>query len=57
VLSAPLAAGAAVGGEIDWTRRFDHMQQHTGQHLLSAAFDRLFENQTVGFHGRRDIDH
>jgi len=50
VLSAPLAAGAAVGGEIDWARRFDHMQQHTGQHLLSAAFDRLFENQTVGFH-------
>ena len=27
---------------IDWTRRFDHMQQHTGQHVLSAAFDRLF---------------
>jgi alanyl-tRNA synthetase len=50
VLSAPLAAGAVVGGEIDWARRFDHMQQHTGQHLLSAAFDRLFENQTVGFH-------
>jgi len=50
VLSAPLAAGATVGGEIDWTRRFDHMQQHTGQHVLSAAFDRLFGNQTTGFH-------
>lgn len=50
VLSAPLPPGAAVTGEIDWTRRFDHMQQHTGQHLLSAAFDRLFENPTVGFH-------
>ena len=50
VLSTPLALGAVVGGEIDWTRRFDHMQQHTGQHLLSAAFDRLFDNQTVGFH-------
>jgi len=29
---------AAVTGAIDWTRRFDHMQQHTGQHLLSAVF-------------------
>ena len=37
-------------GEIDWTRRFDHMQQHTGQHVLSAAFDRLFENRTTSFH-------
>jgi alanyl-tRNA synthetase len=50
VLSAALAAGAAVTGEIDWARRFDHMQQHTGQHVLSAAFDRLFDNGTVGFH-------
>ena len=30
--------GAGVHGEIDWARRFDHMQQHTGQHVLSAAF-------------------
>ena len=37
-------------GEIAWGRRFDHMQQHTGQHLLSAAFDRLFENRTMSFH-------
>ena len=50
VLSAPLPPGAAVTGEIDWTRRFDHMQQHTGQHVLSAAFDRLFDNRTVSFH-------
>jgi alanyl-tRNA synthetase len=50
ILSAPVMEGATVGGEIDWTRRFDHMQQHTGQHLLSAAFDRLFENHTVSFH-------
>ena len=50
VLSVPLEPGAAVTGEIDWSRRFDHMQQHTGQHLLSAAFDRLFDNRTVGFH-------
>src|SRR5690606_41570810 len=50
VLSGTLAPGARGRGEIDWARRFDHMQQHTGQHVLSAAFDRLFENRTVSFH-------
>ncbi|MBM3818453.1 MAG: phosphoesterase [Acidimicrobiia bacterium] len=50
VLSAPLAYGAAVRGQIDWARRFDHMQQHTGQHMLSAAFDRLFDNRTMSVH-------
>jgi alanyl-tRNA synthetase len=39
-----------VHGTIDWTRRFDHMQQHTGQHVLSAAFDRLLGVRTVSFH-------
>jgi alanyl-tRNA synthetase len=42
--------GAQVTGEIDWARRFDHMQQHTGQHLLSAAFERLGGYKTVSFH-------
>ena len=37
-------------GTIDWTRRFDHMQQHTGQHVLSAAFDRLLGVRTESFH-------
>ncbi|MGH9331269.1 MAG: DHHA1 domain-containing protein, partial [Vicinamibacterales bacterium] len=37
-------------GEIDWGRRFDHMQQHTGQHVLSAAFDRVCKAPTVSFH-------
>jgi alanyl-tRNA synthetase len=45
-----LEPGAAVRGSIDWRRRFDHMQQHTGQHVLSAAFDRLFGIRTVSFH-------
>jgi alanyl-tRNA synthetase len=44
-----------VRGEIDFARRFDHMQQHTGQHLLSAAFIELFKFQTVSFHMGRDI--
>jgi alanyl-tRNA synthetase len=46
----PLQVGQAVHGIIDWPRRFDHMQQHTGQHLLSAAFDRLLGVPTVSFH-------
>lgn len=39
-----------VSGEIDWVRRFDHMQQHTGQHLLSAAFVHEMDAQTLSFH-------
>ena len=46
----PLRAGDRVRGEIDWTRRFDHIQQHSGQHVLSAAFQRLFDARTVSFH-------
>lgn len=45
-----IAVGVTLEGEIDWHRRFDHMQQHTGQHVLSAAFDRLFSNRTESFH-------
>jgi len=40
----------SVHGSIDWTRRFDHMQQHTGQHLLSAAFEHAGGYKTVSFH-------
>lgn len=43
-----------VEGAIDWKRRFDHMQQHSGQHILSAAFDNLFGLQTVSFHLGKD---
>jgi alanyl-tRNA synthetase len=39
-----------VRGKIDWKRRFDHMQQHTGQHILSQAFVRCLNADTVGFH-------
>ena len=42
--------GSLVQAEVDWPRRFDHMQQHTGQHVLSAAFDHLFGARTVSFH-------
>jgi alanyl-tRNA synthetase len=50
VVASPLAVGARVHGEIDWPRRLDHMQQHTGQHVLSAAFDHLFGVRTTSFH-------
>jgi alanyl-tRNA synthetase len=50
VVSGALRAGDVVSGEIDWARRFDHMQQHTGQHVLSAAFDRLSGVRTESFH-------
>ena len=50
VTAGSLKAGEVVRGAIDWARRFDHMQQHTGQHVLSAAFDRLFGVRTESFH-------
>jgi alanyl-tRNA synthetase len=43
-------SATALHGAIDWTRRFDHMQQHTGQHVLSAAFDRVLGARTESFH-------
>lgn len=46
----PLLAGTEVQGEIDWTRRLDHIQQHSGQHLLSAVFLRELNAPTVSFH-------
>jgi alanyl-tRNA synthetase len=46
----PLPVGTHVEGQIDWKRRFDHMQQHTGQHLLSALFLRELQAATVSFH-------
>jgi len=48
-LAAPLA-DVAVECVLDWDRRFDHMQQHTGQHLLSAVFGEQFGLHTVSFH-------
>jgi len=51
VVSSPLpTTTSAVEGSIDWSRRHDHMQQHTGQHLLSAVFEDLFGAKTVSVH-------
>lgn len=49
VIEGEVAAGV-VHGAVDWPRRLDHMQQHTGQHVLSAAFDRLMNVRTLSFH-------
>ena len=56
-LEAPpkdIKPGTKIRGQIDATRRRDHMQQHTGQHVLSAAFVRLFNMPTVSFHMGED---
>jgi alanyl-tRNA synthetase len=54
LLDQPLAAGD-VHGAIDWARRYDHMQQHSGQHLLSAVFIEVFGMDTVSFHLGQEI--
>ncbi|HOM94073.1 MAG TPA: alanine--tRNA ligase-related protein [Candidatus Saccharicenans sp.] len=43
-------SGEEVHGQIDWERRFDHMQQHTGQHILSQAFYQVVKGETLAFH-------
>ncbi|HEV8410613.1 MAG TPA: alanine--tRNA ligase-related protein [Gemmatimonadaceae bacterium] len=47
---ARFSAGDELKARVDWTRRYDHMQQHTGQHLLSAVFEELFGHKTVSVH-------
>ena len=46
----PIVPGAEVEGTVDWRRRFDHMQQHSGQHVLSAVFSRVLGAETVSVH-------
>ncbi len=49
-IDQPLTVGSKVAGRIDWARRFDLMQQHTGEHLLSFSFYELFSASNIGFH-------
>ncbi len=46
----PLAEGTAVHGIIDWDRRFDFMQNHTGEHIVSGIIHQLYGYENVGFH-------
>jgi alanyl-tRNA synthetase len=55
VLETPLTGAAGnVGAQVSWERRFDHMQQHTGQHLLSAVLEEAYGYHTVSVHFGRD---
>ena len=50
-----LSVGAEVGGRIDWARRFDHMQQHSGEHIISGLLCSTFHCDNVGFHMGADV--
>ena len=52
---APLPIGSAVQGTIDWARRFDYMQQHSGEHIVSGIIHRRFGYENVGFHMGADM--
>ena len=51
----PLNVGDAVHGSIDWPRRFDHMQQHAGDHMIASALHRLMGGVTIGLHISSDV--
>ena len=55
VTDGPLPVGAAVRGEIDWPRRFDHMQQHAADHMIASALWRLLGGVTIGLHISGDV--
>ncbi len=54
IVDSPVGLGP-VKGRIDWDRRFDHMQQHTGQHILSQAFVQVAQAATLSFHLGQEI--
>ena len=49
-VDGPVEIGETVTGRIDWARRFDHMQQHSGEHILSGILCRDYHCDNVGFH-------
>jgi len=55
VTDRPLKPGEAVRGRIDWPRRFDHMQQHAGDHMIASALWRLLGGVTIGLHVSHDV--
>ena len=52
---SPLEPGSRVSGRIDWARRFDLMQQHTGEHIVSGIINRIYGYHNVGFHMGADV--
>lgn len=55
ICDRPLPVGEAVEGAIDWPRRFDFMQQHTGEHIISGILCGMFHCDNVGFHIGHDL--
>ena len=53
--AAPLPVGEMVEGRIDWARRFDLMQQHSGEHIVSGIIHARYGHHNVGFHVSSDI--
>ena len=53
-LDGPVSVGEKAHGKIDWERRFDHMQQHAGDHMLAGAAWQLFGGVTIGLHLGRE---
>lgn len=54
-IAESLREGDRVEGRVHWSRRWDHMQQHAGQHILTAAFVELFNYPTVSFHLGKEL--
>lgn len=54
-IKAPMTVGETVHGEIDWQRRFDYMQQHSGEHIISGIIYSRYGYHNVGFHLGDDI--
>jgi len=53
--SEPLGVGENVTGKIEWARRFDHMQQHSGEHIVSGMICSRYQCDNVGFHMGHDV--
>lgn len=53
-LDGPVSVGERAHGKIDWARRFDHMQQHAGDHMLAGAAWQMFGGVTIGLHLGRE---
>ena len=52
---APLEVGAEISGQIDWNHRFDLMQQHTGEHIISGLIHKKYGHHNTGFHMGADV--
>ena len=54
-VDTPVEIGSSLPGVIDWDRRFDHMQQHSGEHIVSGMLCARFTCDNVGFHMGEDL--